>query len=87
LALLGSAALGFSLAALTALLTVVLARLFLKAGVDDMAGASAGPLWLLPIRDLVSFGVFVASLINMDINWRGDRFRIGKDGVISQVSG
>jgi ceramide glucosyltransferase len=87
LALFGSAALDFSPAALTALLIVVLARLFLKAGVDDIAGASAGPLWLLPIRDLVSFGVFMASLVNMNISWRDDRLRIGKDGAISQVIG
>jgi ceramide glucosyltransferase len=87
LAVLGAAALGFSPTALTGLLAVIMARLLLKVGIDEIARASAGPLWLLPIRDLVSFGIFVASLVNTDISWRDDRFRIGKGGVISQVSG
>jgi ceramide glucosyltransferase len=87
LALLGSAALGFSPVAVMALATVVLARLFLKMGIDDIAGASAGPLWLLPLRDILSFAAFLASLAGMNVSWRGDRLRVGKDGAISQVSG
>jgi ceramide glucosyltransferase len=87
LALLGSAALGFSPVSLMALGTVVLARLFLKIGIDDIAGASAGPLWLLPFRDMLSFAVFLASLAGMNVSWRGDRLRVGKDGAISQVNG
>jgi ceramide glucosyltransferase len=87
LALLGAVALGFSPVAVMALGTVTLARLFLKLGIDDIAGVSAGPLWLLPFRDLLSFAVFWASLAGMDVSWRGDRLRVGKDGAISQVGG
>jgi ceramide glucosyltransferase len=87
LALLGTAALDFSPAAMMALATVVLARLFLKMGIDDIAGISAGPLWLLPLRDVLSFAAFLASLAGMNVSWRGDRLRVGKDGAISQVSG
>ena len=87
LALLGTAALDFSPAAMMALATIVLARLFLKMGIDDIAGVSAGPLWLLPLRDILSFAAFLASLAGMNVSWRGDRLRVGKDGAISQVSG
>jgi ceramide glucosyltransferase len=34
------------------------------------------PYWLLPVRDLLSFAVFVASFLGRDVTWRGSRFRI-----------
>jgi ceramide glucosyltransferase len=73
--------------AMTAFGAVVFARLFLKMAIDDIAGASAGPLWLLPFRDILSFAVFLTSLAGMDVSWRGNRLRVGKDGAISQVNG
>jgi ceramide glucosyltransferase len=87
LALLGTATLDFSPVAMTAFGAVVFARLFLKMAIDDIAGASAGPLWLLPFRDILSFAVFLTSLAGMDVSWRGNRLRVGKDGAISQVNG
>jgi ceramide glucosyltransferase len=31
---------------------------------------------LVPVRDLLSFAVFVASFLGRDVNWRGHRYRL-----------
>ena len=88
LSLIAAALLSFSPQALTGVGVVLAARVFLKTEMDHIAGSSSGPIWLLPVRDLLSFAVFMASLAaGPTVNWRGDRFRVGKDGVMSQVSG
>jgi len=33
-------------------------------------------LWLLPLRDLIAVGVWVASFVGRTVVWRGDRFRL-----------
>jgi ceramide glucosyltransferase len=40
----------------------------------------AAPFWLLPVRDLLSFTVFVASFFGRSVAWRDRRFRIGPQG-------
>ena len=44
-----------------------------------------GPLWLMPVRDLLSFAVFVASLFGETVHWRGSRFAVEPSGAMSQV--
>jgi len=34
----------------------------------------------LPVRDLLSFAVFIASFLGRSVAWRDRRFRIGPDG-------
>jgi ceramide glucosyltransferase len=36
--------------------------------------------WLIPVRDLLSFGLWSYGLIGDRISWRGKQFRIGKEG-------
>jgi ceramide glucosyltransferase len=36
--------------------------------------------WLLPVRDLLSFAVFIASFLGKSVAWRDRRFRIGPGG-------
>jgi ceramide glucosyltransferase len=38
------------------------------------------PLWLVPIRDVLSFGAFIASFFVRTVAWRGQHLRIGPDG-------
>jgi len=83
-ALFAAALLGFSRSGLACIATVVAARLFLKARMDHIAGSAAGPAWLLPIRDLLSFAVFVASLFGGTVEWKARRLRVGSDGAISE---
>ena len=62
------------------------ARLILKYRMDRVFGTHAGPFWLLPVRDLLSFAVFVASLSGETVHWRGARLSVGGNGVISSES-
>ena len=61
---------------LTGLACALAARWWLKAEVDRAAGAPSGPWVLTPIRDLMSFAVFVASLFVRTVYWRGVRFGV-----------
>jgi ceramide glucosyltransferase len=60
------------------------ARLFLKLRIDGIFGTYAGSAWLLPLRDMLSFGVFVASLFGETVHWKGSRFSVEPSGVLSQ---
>ena len=60
------------------------ARLFLKCRIDGIFGTHAGPFWLLPVRDLLSFAVFVMSLFGETVHWRGSRFSVEPSGALSQ---
>jgi ceramide glucosyltransferase len=83
LGLIGAALAGFSPSTLIVLATVLLARLFLKGRIDHIARVRAGPAWLLPVRDVLSFGVFLASLAGRGVDWQGERLTIGARGAIS----
>jgi ceramide glucosyltransferase len=39
-------------------------------------------LWLLPVRDLVAVGVWIASFAGHSVTWRGDRFELKKGRLI-----
>jgi ceramide glucosyltransferase len=48
--------------------------------IDRALRLKSAPLWLLPVRDLLSFAVFIASFLGRSIAWRDRRFRIGPEG-------
>lgn len=60
-------------------------RIACKFAMDAATGASAGHWWLIPARDVLSFGVFVASFTVNTVGWQGGRFRVGRDGVLSHT--
>jgi ceramide glucosyltransferase len=39
-------------------------------------------LWLLPLRDLIAVGVWIASFFGEQVMWRGDRFQLKKGRLI-----
>jgi ceramide glucosyltransferase len=41
-------------------------------------------VWLIPLRDLVAAGVWIASLGGHTVTWRGDRFRL-QNGKLSRI--
>ena len=84
-ALLSGLLLHFAPAALAAMAVALAARLILKLSIDRAFGAAAGPLWLLPLRDLLSFAVFVNSLFGETVHWRGTRFEVAPTGAMSQI--
>ena len=90
LALLGCALLAASAPAMLppAVLTLLVAlacRLWLKVCVDRAAGAASGRWWWLPFRDMMSFVVFVAAYFTGQVDWRGARFHVGRDGQLTPV--
>jgi len=83
LALLGaSLAPAHMIGALIALASL-LARMLIVRAVDRQAGARTAPLWLLPVRDCLTFAIFVATFFTRSVDWRGQRLRMGADGRIT----
>jgi ceramide glucosyltransferase len=41
-------------------------------------------LWLLPLRDLIAVGVWIASFVGHTVTWRGDRFQL-KNGRLIRI--
>jgi ceramide glucosyltransferase len=57
-------------------------RLLLELQADKVLGTD-WPAWRLgPLRDLLSFAVFVASHFTGAVTWRGQRFRVRRDGTL-----
>jgi ceramide glucosyltransferase len=42
----------------------------------------SGQMWLLPLRDLIAVGVWIASFWGHTVTWRGDRFELRKGRLI-----
>ena len=84
-ALMGAALLGFNFASMMILALALTARLFLKSRIDGLFRTYAGPYWLMPVRDLLSFAVFLASLFGETVHWRGSHFAVEPSGAMSQV--
>ncbi len=45
----------------------------------------AGYFWMVPIRDLITFGVWFVSFFGNEIEWRGARFRVLPGGKLDPV--
>jgi ceramide glucosyltransferase len=84
-ALLAAACLHFNPASLALITLALAARLFLKSRIDGVFGTYGGPAWLMPARDLLSFGIFLASLFGETVHWRGSDFAVEASGAMSQV--
>jgi ceramide glucosyltransferase len=85
LALIAGILLGFSTPAWVVIFGALGVRIGGKFAMDASTGASAGRWWLIPARDILSFGVFVASFAVTTVGWSGQRFRVGPDGVLSHI--
>ena len=75
----------FDAAAAPIVAGVLLCRLALQRQVDLAIGAEASRWRLGPLRDLMSFLVFVASFFVTAVNWRGHRYRVHADGTLSHL--
>jgi ceramide glucosyltransferase len=82
--LLGTILSSFALFASACLVTTLAARAVLKWRIDRLYGCNGGPLWLLPARDVLSFGVFLVSLFGGSVEWRGNRMHVEQNGVLSE---
>jgi len=85
LALLGAAMLGFQPACLGLIFAILVARIGSKSHIDAAMRTRAGPWWLVPASDLLAFIVFIASFLSNVVVWGGRRFRVGRDGALSNL--
>jgi ceramide glucosyltransferase len=58
----------------------LLARLILAERIDVIVGRRTAPLWWLPARDLLSFGLYVGAFFTRRVDWRGAQLHMARDG-------
>ena len=85
LALLGLALSGGSIAGLATVIVVLICRVWLMRRVDRICGEATGSVWLMPVRDVLSFAVFLASFFVRAVNWRGAQFRVDAQGTLRRI--
>lgn len=61
----------------------LIARLLMIENVQRLCRTDPPSLWLLPLRDLLSFFVFVGGFATGSVDWRGERLRMEAQGRIS----
>lgn len=81
-ALLGLVFGGLTPAALILVATLA-CRLVLALELDSAFALRGRWLWLLPLRDLISFAIFLASFFGRDIEWRGHRYGVQADKTLA----
>ena len=84
LSLLGLIATGGAPLALATVGATILARAMLKGRIDGVFGRPAGPIWLLPLRDVLSFCVFLASLFGGSVVWQNQHLTVREDGALNR---
>jgi ceramide glucosyltransferase len=70
---------------LTLVAAALASRLFLAWQSGRSLGRRGEHVWLLPLRDVLSFGVFVASFFGKTVFWRGTRYLAQADGALAQL--
>jgi ceramide glucosyltransferase len=64
-------------------LLVFMARIFLHSRTKQITGSSsAGSIWLIPLRDLLSFSIRVISFTGTSIHWRNNAFNVDTSGLM-----
>jgi len=70
---------------LLALLVRILTALHLQWKLTRTAAADAG-WWLVPVKDLLAAATWLLAFTGNRIEWRGDRYRLRRDGTLEKVS-
>jgi ceramide glucosyltransferase len=87
IALLAAAATGFSLTASLFLGITCLLRWVAAGVLARVLGLPTERFWLLPLRDALSFAVFVASFFGRRVSWRDQKFDVEPSGRMTLVDG
>lgn len=82
LALLGLAFGGIAPAALI-VVAAVACRLALQSEIDHAFGLRDDSFWLEPLRDMLSFVIFVMSFFGRDVEWAGHRYGLRADNSLA----
>ncbi len=87
LALIAAGATGLSLTPCILLGMTCLFRWAAAGVVARSLGLSVSGFWLLPLRDVLSFAVFIASFFGRRVYWRDQNFRVEPNGRMTVVDG
>jgi ceramide glucosyltransferase len=71
----GSTAVVLAVAALVCRAVLILA-------IERGYGLQPHPYWLIPVRELLSFAVYIAGFVTRDVSWRGQRLRLKSKGTL-----
>ena len=71
-----------SSAAITVALAVLLARITLCRCVEWRFGLPRQNYWLVPVHDLLAFGIYVGSFFGAKVYWRGADYRVTSNGTL-----
>jgi ceramide glucosyltransferase len=74
---------GLALPGLAVLVGVLAWRLIVVRMIDKECALPRQPLWLVPVRDVLSFGLLIASFCGETVEWRGQAFRLTEDGKLT----
>jgi len=80
-AVLGALLGGFTPASLMVLVALA-CRLLLQIRLERAFGLDDSPLWMGPLRDMLSFAIFVASFFGREVDWRGHRYEVRADSTL-----
>ena len=80
LALLAALLSGLSGPGMALFLGILAWRLIVVRMTDIAFALPRQALWLVPVRDLLSFGLLIASFCGKKVAWRGEEFRLAADG-------
>ena len=84
-ALLAAWLMGFDALTLSVVAASIACRLVLQLQVDHTLRVSFNRWWLGPVRDLLSFVVYVAGFFVSVVTWRGDRYKLQADGTLMPI--
>jgi ceramide glucosyltransferase len=80
----GAVLMGFSPVSLGCLAAALAARVTLVLSTDAALARRTRGLWLIPLRDMLSFAVFVTAFFSARVEWRGKGFRVQGDGALAR---
>jgi ceramide glucosyltransferase len=63
-------------------LAALLCRAVLIFAAERGYGLPAHPYWLIPVRDLLSFAVFMTGFVARDVSWRGHHYELMSEGIL-----
>ncbi|HSA66193.1 MAG TPA: bacteriohopanetetrol glucosamine biosynthesis glycosyltransferase HpnI [Methyloceanibacter sp.] len=85
LALIAAALGGFGATSWATIALALACRLSIPIQLKSLSFGRDAWLWLSPIRDLLSFAIFLASFLPSTLSWRGSRYVLRSDGTLGQV--
>jgi ceramide glucosyltransferase len=81
-AVIGAALTGFGAVGTAMIALAIVFRLVLQLQVDHTLQVPSNRWWLGPVRDLLAFGVYIASFFVDVVSWRGQRYKVRPDGTL-----